>query len=224
MRVMLSRRRFLAITGAAAVAGRGSDAAPVARWQGPALGTLAEVRLIGIETPGPIFAAIEAELGRIDRLFSLYRADSALVQLNRDGVLARPDPAFLELLTIARSVHHATEGAFDPTVQPLFALHWFNPLGWVGWRAMRRDQEAACDARVVERCDARLRETYASTIASFATRSDRRASLALAAIALSCCSPNTRAHPSAARAMAAAASARRSSTSRVSAISSMIEG
>lgn len=123
MRVMLSRRRFLAITGAAAVAGRGSDAAPVARWQGPALGTLAEVRLIGIETPGPIFAAIEAELGRIDRLFSLYRADSALVRLNRDGELARPDPAFLELLSIARSVHHATEGAFDPTVQPLFALH-----------------------------------------------------------------------------------------------------
>jgi len=46
---------------------------------------------------------------------------------------------------------------------------------------MRRDQEAACDARVVARCDARLRETYAATIASFATRSDRRASLALAA-------------------------------------------
>ncbi|MBL6427802.1 MAG: FAD:protein FMN transferase [Maritimibacter sp.] len=123
MRAVLSRRRFLAITGAAVVAGRVSDAAPVARWQGPALGTLAEVRLVGIETPGPIFAAIEAELGRIDRLFSLYRADSALVRLNRDGVLARPDPAFLELLTIARSVHHATEGAFDPTVQPLFALH-----------------------------------------------------------------------------------------------------
>ncbi|WP_138422332.1 FAD:protein FMN transferase [Maritimibacter alexandrii] len=123
MRAMLSRRRFLAITGAAVVAGRGSDAAPVARWQGPALGTLAEVRLVGIETPGPIFAAIEAELGRIDRLFSLYRADSALVRLNRDGELARPDPAFLELLTIARSVHHASEGAFDPTVQPLFALH-----------------------------------------------------------------------------------------------------
>lgn len=123
MVAMLSRRRFLAITGAAVVAGRACEAAPVARWQGPALGTLAEVRLVGIETPGPIFAAIEAELGRIDRLFSLYRADSALVRLNRDGVLARPDPAFLELLTIARSVHHATEGAFDPTVQPLFALH-----------------------------------------------------------------------------------------------------
>src|SRR5690606_6586736 len=31
--------------------------------------------------------------------------------------------------------------------QVLLALHWFNPLAWYGWRAMRRDQEAACDAR-----------------------------------------------------------------------------
>lgn len=123
MRQVLSRRRFLAITGAALVASRVSGATPIARWQGPALGTLAEVQLVGIETPEPIFAAIEAELDRIDRLFSLYRADSALMRLNRDGVLDRPDPAFLDLLTTARSVHQATEGAFDPTVQPLFALH-----------------------------------------------------------------------------------------------------
>lgn len=54
-------------------------------------------------------------------------------------------------------------------VQPLFAMHWFNPLGWVGWKAMRRDQEAACDARVIARYGTEHRGAYASVIAGFAT-------------------------------------------------------
>ncbi len=54
-------------------------------------------------------------------------------------------------------------------VQPLFAMHWFNPLGWVGWQAMRRDQEAACDARVIAARGAEKRAAYASVIAGFAT-------------------------------------------------------
>nr|WP_301332564.1 M56 family metallopeptidase [Parerythrobacter lacustris] len=54
-------------------------------------------------------------------------------------------------------------------VQPLFAMHWFNPLGWVGWKALRRDQEAACDARVIARYGTEHRGAYASVIAGFAT-------------------------------------------------------
>ena len=99
-----------------------------------------------------------------------------------EGFMAQTEETRRDLALEHELAHHrARDLLANAIVQPLFALHWFNPLGWVGWRAMRRDQEAACDARVVERCDARLRETYASTIASFATRSDRRASLALAA-------------------------------------------
>ncbi|HSG33450.1 MAG TPA: M56 family metallopeptidase [Sphingomonadaceae bacterium] len=52
--------------------------------------------------------------------------------------------------------------------QPVLALHWFNPLAWMGWRAMRRDQEAACDARVVARRDPAERAAYGQVIASFA--------------------------------------------------------
>ena len=66
-------------------------------------------------------------------------------------------------------------------VQPLFALHWFNPLGWMGWTAMRRDQEAACDARVVAHSDAEERATYAAVIASFATQAGNGGRPALAA-------------------------------------------
>ncbi|MFD0981862.1 FAD:protein FMN transferase [Tropicimonas aquimaris] len=120
-----SRRRFLAVAAAACTAAQVRAEAPLATWRGPALGTLAEVRLAGLDDAeaAPILAKVEAELARIDRLFSLYREDSALVHLNRDGVLPDPEPDFLHLLSLARTVHLATEGAFDPTVQPLFALH-----------------------------------------------------------------------------------------------------
>jgi beta-lactamase regulating signal transducer with metallopeptidase domain len=52
--------------------------------------------------------------------------------------------------------------------QALLALHWFNPLAWLGWRAMRRDQEAACDARVLAGRDRAERACYAALIAKAA--------------------------------------------------------
>lgn len=55
-------------------------------------------------------------------------------------------------------------------VQPLFALHWFNPLGWMGWQALRRDQEAACDARVIAHRSRQDRAAYADVIADYACR------------------------------------------------------
>jgi len=33
------------------------------------------------------------------------------------------------------------------------AAHWFNPLAWIAWRAMREDQELACDAALIRRMD-----------------------------------------------------------------------
>ncbi|WP_435417413.1 M56 family metallopeptidase [Parerythrobacter aurantius] len=106
-----------------------------------------------------------------------------------DRVVALP-PRFLALaerpmrdLALAHELAHHRGGDLiaNFAVQPLFALHWFNPLGWVGWRAMRRDQEAACDARVVRTADAGLRATYAQTIASFAAGPPMVSGLALAA-------------------------------------------
>ncbi|HUT51344.1 MAG TPA: FAD:protein FMN transferase [Alphaproteobacteria bacterium] len=64
-----------------------------------------------------------AEIGRLERLFSLYRPDSALTALNSTGVLADPPADLLALLSIARRVHVASAGAFDPTLQPLWRLY-----------------------------------------------------------------------------------------------------
>jgi bla regulator protein blaR1 len=106
-----------------------------------------------------------------------------------DRVIALP-PRFLALaerpmrdLALAHELAHHRGGDLlaNFAVQPLFALHWFNPLGWACWRAMRRDQEAACDARVVRTADAGLRATYARTIASFAAGPALSREVALAA-------------------------------------------
>ncbi|MFC2967915.1 FAD:protein FMN transferase [Acidimangrovimonas pyrenivorans] len=122
---MITRRRALLIAAAACVLPTLGRAAPLARWQGHALGAHAEIKLVGLSAAeaAPLFARIEAELGRLEAEFSLYRSDSALARLNREGRLNAPSPEMLEVLSLAQSVHHRTEGLFDPTVQPLFALH-----------------------------------------------------------------------------------------------------
>ena len=42
----------------------------------------------------------------------------------------------------------------------MLALHWFNPLAWLSWRAFRADQEAACDAAVLDGASAQERHSY----------------------------------------------------------------
>lgn len=125
MQPRITRRRALFIAAAACALPKLAAAAPVARWQGNALGAHAEIRLAGLTyaEAEPTFARVEAELDRLESLFSLYRADSALMRLNANGRLDAPPPDMLELLSLAGSVHDRTGGLFDPTVQPLFALY-----------------------------------------------------------------------------------------------------
>ena len=67
----------------------------------------------------------------------------------------------------------------------VLCLQWFNPLAWVAHAAFRFDQEAACDARVLDKADADDRVDYGRAIAKaasgrallFASALDRRHSL-----------------------------------------------
>lgn len=117
----LSRRRFIAISAAALAAGPGL-AQPVRHWTGVALGARASIRLSHPDSDR-ILAAVRLEIDRLEAIFSLYQTDSALVRLNRAGVLDAPPQELLECLGIAGAVHAGTGGAFDPTVQPLWAAH-----------------------------------------------------------------------------------------------------
>ncbi|MBX7457529.1 hypothetical protein K3152_04645 [Qipengyuania sp. 1NDH17] len=77
--------------------------------------------------------------------------------------------------------HRGGDLLANMAVQPLFAIHWFNPLGWLGWQALRRDQEAFCDARVVATRPREERAAYAGIIADFARHTSVAPRPALAA-------------------------------------------
>ena len=153
------RRRFLAIAGAAAgcalLPGRDAVAAPMQVWHGAALGAAASIRLVHPEpeTARRLIARAVEEIGRLERIFSLYRADSALSRLNAEGVMAPPPIELVELLGRAAEVSALTQGAFDATVQPLwrrYAEHFAGPepggtprlddvLPLVDWRQVALD-------------------------------------------------------------------------------------
>ncbi len=85
------------------------------------------------------------------------------------GFMAQADITARNMALAHELSHHSARDLLaNMIVQPLFALHWFNPLGRYGWLAMRRDQEAACDARVMAEKAPEERAVYASLITTFA--------------------------------------------------------
>lgn len=126
---MNTRRRFLAIAASAgAMAGLPAFAragtGATSTWKGVALGAPASLTLVH---PDREFARATidrcvAEIDRLESIFSLYRPQSALVRLNAAGVLVQPPVELVELLSFALSMARQSEGAFDPTVQPLYRL------------------------------------------------------------------------------------------------------
>src|SRR5687768_10646554 len=100
------RRRVLGILAAApgfllpSRSGLAQAGAPLATWTGPVLGALGRIIL---HHPDPaaaerLIAAALAEMHRLEAMFSLWRADSLLSELNRRGVLVAPPPEMVELL------------------------------------------------------------------------------------------------------------------------------
>lgn len=121
----VTRRRFLAVSACgAAFSGLGPANAQAARtWRGVALGAAASITLHNADADqaDELIASAVTEISRLEALFSLYRPDSAIAKLNRQGRLDNPDPEFLTVLSLSDAVFRATEGAFDPTVQGLWA-------------------------------------------------------------------------------------------------------
>jgi hypothetical protein len=83
--------------------------------------------------------------------------------------MAQPDTVARDLAIQHELQHHRGHDLLaNMAAQALLALHWFNPLAWYGWRAMRRDQEAACDARVLAGRCRDERALYAALIVDIA--------------------------------------------------------
>ena len=129
-RVGINRRRVIAVLAVGSVApllARATLAATPAtfEWEGIALGAQARISLQHTNER-EAKAAIEACLGEVARLeaiFSLHRTDSALTRLNASGRLDEAPADLRELLAVAMGIAALSDGAFDPTVQPLWSLY-----------------------------------------------------------------------------------------------------
>jgi len=119
---MTTRRRFLTIAASTLALPRMALAGSVHTWQGIALGARATIR-IDHPDAASIAEGAAVEIARLEAIFSLYRDDSALSRLNRDGTLRNPPFELLECLSLVDAVHDATDGLFDPTIQPLWRAH-----------------------------------------------------------------------------------------------------
>lgn len=130
---MQTRRRFIAISAAALlpvaaippVARGAPDPRRGATWRGVTLGASASIRIEGMDRDEAetILRDCALEIERLEALFSLYRADSALSRLNQLGRLGNPPADLLRLLSVADAVHRTTRGAFDPSIQPVWRLY-----------------------------------------------------------------------------------------------------
>ena len=128
----VSRRRFIRISAAVAglavvpFASHAAEPSPdLVEWRGTLLGAVATVKLHHHDRRGAerLIAIAVAEARRLERLFSLYLDDSALVTLNRTGVLLAPAPELVDILSLSQHFAALTGGRFDPTVQPLWTLY-----------------------------------------------------------------------------------------------------
>jgi FAD:protein FMN transferase len=129
-RGLVSRRRLLLLAAAVPLVTwrmyQGVPAAPL-RWEGLAMGAPASLTLYhGGDTAGAQAAldATLAEINRLEAMFSLFRADSLLSELNRTGQLNNAPSEFLTLLRVALDMAVASKGVFDPSIQPLWTLYY----------------------------------------------------------------------------------------------------
>ena len=130
MSAVMTRRRFITFMAASAglpllLKAGGSQAKPV-RWDGTALGAPASIQLFHTDE-AQARAAIAAgldELKRLEAIFSVYRADSSISKLNREGVLENAPDDFIAMLTRALSLAKISEGVYDPTIQPVWQTYF----------------------------------------------------------------------------------------------------
>ncbi len=82
------------------------------------MGTTAEVQVSGLSDPRPALDAAFAALDLVDRRMSLWKSESELSRLNASGS-GQASPELLAVLSAALELARESDGAFDPTVEPL---------------------------------------------------------------------------------------------------------
>ncbi len=136
MNNLLNRRQFLSLSSGASLMLLGGNS------QAQTKGLQKHVRrsfTLGTEITFTVFhhnsalaeqAMDEAlvQIDKVENLMSLYRPESQLNQVNREGILRNPDPLLVDVLKRAKELSKLSEGAFDVTIQPLWRLFRKNAL------------------------------------------------------------------------------------------------
>ena len=105
--------------------------------RGTAFGTIVSVTAGG-RRAAQVEAALDAAFAAIravERSMSLFDNRSEISRFNGAGALSRPSPLFIDALDLSMRAFKATDGAFDPSVQPY----------WQAWSS------AAADGRLPQR-------------------------------------------------------------------------
>jgi bla regulator protein BlaR1 len=163
-------------------------------WLGVGLGLFA-ARMNAFRREQSEILAHAAEVGRIGsiRIVQSSEVRGPLAFGIFDRVIAVPADferlylAHEQRLALDHEIAHHRSGdlAVNLFAFVLLCLQWFNPLAWVAHAAFRFDQEAACDARVLDKAKANDRADYGRAIAKaasgrallFASALDRRKTL-----------------------------------------------
>ncbi len=127
----LTRRRFIFIS--AAIAGASlilpgfslPKTKKLFHWRGRAMGTKIEI-LLNVRNSQQyqhVISSIKNEILRLEKIFSLYRDDSAISKLNSNGYIIDPPIELVDLVHRSINFSNFTQGAFDITVQPLWQFH-----------------------------------------------------------------------------------------------------
>src|SRR6516165_10069906 len=126
----MTRRRAMTVMGVAAglpwIGGAGRlDTALLYQWNGTSLGSPSRLLLYHHDraTASRIVGECSAEIERLERIFALYRSDSEIARLNRDGHIDLPSVDLLTVLSLCQALSSLSRGAFDVSVQPLWTLY-----------------------------------------------------------------------------------------------------
>ena len=131
-----TRRRMLALTGAAMSLGFPARAdgpallrrpAPVQVIEGRAFGSTWRITLPD-QAPAAPRRAVAGLLDGIDRQMSPWRDDSEITAFNRSAREVRVSPETALVAQVALDVAAASDGWFDPSVGPLVARWGFGPI------------------------------------------------------------------------------------------------
>lgn len=130
---MINRRKFLSFTAAAAALGtayfygvhRGVNEGFTLKNTRTMMGTFVNFTIIGPDqvSCNDALRTTVTHMEQVGDTINMYKPESPLSRLNREGRLENADPTLIKVIALAKEMAELTAGAFDPTVLPLLGLY-----------------------------------------------------------------------------------------------------